>query len=499
MYDYSKLPTLVLNQIFGYLSVKERIKAKSVCRSWRDEIKLREKRRNTLVLHVGPYLWNLRWSQTNNRGLAKFENSFEMKRLAFLKHPRTRSLLEKTKKLVLVKHYLGAFPDPDMKISTVHIGYFKKCEEIEIRNFDLQEKLIFDLPKLKTLVINDCVVDTLVLNCPSLEVLFFNTQLSEIDFQNAKKLRRFIGCGWPKKVSFVGKLEALEYLNLKLSTGGRCNGRVSDLPLNRMPKLKQLVLFSSNPQADLEIIRGQQKRFGLSNLEVLFSGFRGPVEVQLYKERLTGLQMVNLCADPLFENYSKLVDDSPWAVYINYSKLFSKFKILPSNFVKRFSTPRLIEIAEVTDYMHLFDFLKCYPFIQRLKIHFSKVDANRVLDKVHSLQPSLRELEIVEERPSELIDIDLSFLRLFHMVFLTLESNHVPVKFLRELAANSGSELTLHFVQIKTDHKIAIFFLSQSCILRDLSCGTRFIRFSSAEKLISHMQSDPHLSTILFV
>ena len=101
---------------------------------------------DALMLHVSPYLWNLRWNQTNNQRLAKFENSFEVKRLAFLKHPRTRSLLEKTKKLVLVKHYLDPVPNPNMKISTVHIRYFRQCEEeIEIRNFDLQEKPTFDL------------------------------------------------------------------------------------------------------------------------------------------------------------------------------------------------------------------------------------------------------------------------------------------------------------------------------------------------------------------
>ena len=57
MHDYSQLPTLVLNEIFGYLNVEE-VKCKPVCRTWKEEIELREKKNDTLVLHLGPYHWN---------------------------------------------------------------------------------------------------------------------------------------------------------------------------------------------------------------------------------------------------------------------------------------------------------------------------------------------------------------------------------------------------------------------------------------------------------
>lgn len=47
-------PTLGLNAITDYLSIKEQIKCKSLCHSSWDEVKMREKKSDTLVWHLGP-------------------------------------------------------------------------------------------------------------------------------------------------------------------------------------------------------------------------------------------------------------------------------------------------------------------------------------------------------------------------------------------------------------------------------------------------------------
>ena len=331
MYDYSRLPTLVLNEIFCYLSVKERVRCKGVCRSWRMEIELREQKSDTLVLHLGPYPWNMHWTQTNNRRLMKFENSLQMKRLKHLKHPMTRTLLKKTKKLAT----LFSNNDSVEEASSIlpYLRYFSHCEQIEFESLFIEGTLAFDLPKLKVLVINGSTVDKLVLNCPSLEVFFSNWKMKEVDFRKAKKLKRLICFGWPATVSLNGKFDALEFLDLFTAHDERVGNRLLDL----MPKLKRLVLYSSDPQADLEIIREQQKRLGLKNLEVLFNGFRDPVNIELD----SGQELIRLdhSVEQLFENYSKLMENSPWRVWIDYSKLFSKFRMLPSNFFERFHEP----------------------------------------------------------------------------------------------------------------------------------------------------------------
>ena len=128
----------------------------------------------------------------------------------------------------------------------------------------------------------------LILNCP-LETLFCNWEIRQINFQHARKLKRLICFGWPAMVFSDGKFECLEYLNLFTEK----DKRVSDHLLDLMPKLKRLVLYSQDPQADLESTREQQKRFGLSQLEILFwSGFSEPLELTLESEG-TALVILN--------------------------------------------------------------------------------------------------------------------------------------------------------------------------------------------------------------
>ena len=49
--------------------------------AWKVEIEQREAKSNMLVLRFGAYLWNIRWSLTNDRGLMKYENLFQVKNL----------------------------------------------------------------------------------------------------------------------------------------------------------------------------------------------------------------------------------------------------------------------------------------------------------------------------------------------------------------------------------------------------------------------------------
>ena len=490
MYGYANLPTLVLNEIFGFLSVKQRVRCKCVCRSWKAEIELREQKRDALVLHFGPYLWNVRWCETNNRRPMKFENSFEVKRLTFLKHPLTRSLL-KIKKLAIVQYCRNNFIQEAFNLQP-YLIYLKHCEEIELRGLRLEPTLTFNLPKLKVLVLNNSPLDKLVLNCPSLEVLFWNQRVDEIHFQSVKKLKRLICFGWPAKVSPKDKMfERVEYLNFFTANHDPVKGSL----LNQMPKLKRFVLYSSNPQTDLEIIRAQES-YGLNNMEILLSGFRDPTGSGLCQDA-HGIVYIDKRADSLLKNYPKLVENSPWRVCINYSKLYSQFGVLPSNFFERFHSPSAIEISSVRNYMHLLGFLKCYPFVEQLYIHWSKVDAQRILDLAYVLQPSLTRLTIVEERPSAVLAIDLSFMRLFNLAFLFLECTHLPVDFLLDVAIKRGPHLQgIVFEDIITHHLLTIYFKSHGFLLVDFTSGPE-LQFDSLDELISAMQSDPQLSGFL--
>ena len=106
---------------------------------------------------------------------------------------------------------------------------------------------------------------------------------------------------------------------------------VDDRLLNRTPKLKRLVLYSRNLRADLESIREQQKRFYLPNLEVFFSVFRDPVKIELNPSEVK-FMIADRCIEKLHENYSKLVENSPWRVCNNHLHLFRHFKIFATIF-----------------------------------------------------------------------------------------------------------------------------------------------------------------------
>ena len=492
MCDYAILPIKylpVMDKILGYLSVKEKENCKHVWPTWKVEIERREQKNDTLVLHSDPYPWNMHWSETNNGGLMKFENSFQIRAPSFLEHP-LNELLQKIKKLALVNLFRN-----ETNLTQACLDCFRNCEEIEIRSSVVQEALTFDMPKLRVLVLKDSstISVQLTLNCPSLEVLFWNQQVDGILFQSPKKLKRLVCFGWPASFSLSEQsFESLSYLNL---FAGR-DEHVNDRLLERMPNLKRFVLYSSDPQADLESIRQQQKLYGLADLEVLFSGFRDPVRITRHGVE-AGFVKIDEYVEQLFENYSKLVDDSPWGVYIDYSKLFGKFKILPSNFFKRFSQSYYsIEIREVTNYTHLFAFLKCYPFIRKLCIHWSKVEANRVMDLMYSLQPSLTELAIREEHSLDLLQIDLSFISLFNrLAALKLHSTHFPIQFIRKVAARRGPHFDwIMFDSTTARQGIAIKFASDGVLLIDIIGRSRTPNFfPSIEQLISAVQSDAHL------
>ena len=422
----------------------------------------------------------------------RYEHSFGLNQLTSLKHPLTRLLLKRIKKLAVISFHRNASQmEP---ISSAQISYFGQCEEIELQNLEHENPLIFNLPKLRVLTIRENSVDKLVLNCPSLEVLFCNWKVGEMDLRDVKKLKRLICFGWPDKVSLNGKLENLVYLNMFTALDERVDAHL----LRLMPNLKRFVIYTDNRPADLQIIRRQQKRYGLKNLEVLCAGFSGvPVDIGLSagpSRALNGVLMMRRYTGDLFDNYSKLEENSMWRISIDYSTLFNKFKILPSNFFQRFSEYWDIEISAVTSHRHLFEFLRCCPFIERLKIHsFSKLKGDRILDLMHLQRQPLTGLTIVERRTADVLKINPSFIRLFDFANVTLESTHLPIEFLRKVEPYMSRNYSgLSFQPIGSDDQIIVLFLPKGAAgFLDTRFSPTPMTFPSLDYLIGWMRDEP--------
>lgn len=454
--DYSKLPILVLNLIFDHLSYKERVKCKAVCHSWRERIELVDAKRKTLVLHFGPYLLNLKWSYSDQtRHLMKYGNSFELRRppsfsgdLSFLKHPLTRTTFKHIKKLCIYD-YSECLP-MNMKFSNPneYLDFLDQCEEIEILNLQLPGNAVFELPKLRVLTIKSGALDrllirtrasvlSLVLRSPSLQVLVIGGELEKIDCAYPEQLKHIECHEWPARgfESNGKQLTGLQYLNLFNGAGSTANGEL----LKQMPNLKKLIFHSDN-KATWESFQLQKQRFGLNDLTILNYGFVGPAAVYEWDKRIS---LTYHKVEHVFNNYSHL-EAVPWKIHLDYTKLFDKFKILPSNFFERFSNISMVQIDEVTSMMHLFAFLRHCPCLDRLLLDFSLLkDANLVLEQMQLLSPSLRSLSIFTgtHSPNEVIDYDLSFFSLLKLTEVELRSFCLPIDFLRKLISKGGAHL----------------------------------------------------------
>ena len=204
---------------------------------------LRDKKSESLILHFGRFPLNKKWSYTNNRDLMRYENSFEIKSLAFLKHQFTRAAYRSIKKLALLNQNFNN------EIENIHqfIKFFVRCEEIELTNFALMGHTIIQLPLLKIFAIKDCYIDTtLILDCLLLDVLIYLCiSPNEVIFNHSEQLK-YLECRnlFSTNLKLNGKFISLECLNLM-----NYNNKLRNFNLlNLMPNLKKLIIYKISDQ-----------------------------------------------------------------------------------------------------------------------------------------------------------------------------------------------------------------------------------------------------------
>lgn len=511
--DYSKLPILVLDCISDYLSYKERVKCKAVCRGWRRAIEPRDKARQTLVLHVGPYLLNQKWSYSNQRRrLMGYANSFEIQSLNFLAHPLTRSSFKHIKKLCIFE-----YNDYLLLNTTVHnirqgIDFLKQCEEIEILNLILPDKLVvFELPKLKVLVIKSGSTDylitssglseiSLMLRSPSLQVLVFACPVSKIDCRYPKSLKHIECIEWPSEFKTNGtELTALEYLNL---LNGERSAAKDDL-LKTMPNLKKLI-FHSDEQAVSKSFEEQKQRFRLNRLEILNFGLFGRAHAHEWEK---GISLTCGGTKPLFDNYPR-IESVPWKISLKYDELFNQFKILPSNFFERFRIT-YVQIGEVTSMTHLFAFLRHCPFLEKMMLNFDMLkEYSLVLEQMQLLSPSLRTLHIFTEtqNANQFLSFDLAFLSVLKLVCIDVSAHFIPADFLRKLMNRRGDHFKVfRFLQLCASDLYAFTF-GIHLVMNDRPNASKhalnlvyegeFFNHPNIDSLIKFMQSSHQFSEV---
>lgn len=405
--NYSTLPALVFDELFSYLSVKDRIKCKAVCRSWKRQVELKDKNRDSLIVHVGFYPLNEKWCWANNKGLMRFENSFQVKDFSFLILPLTKLHFKSLKKVHLADWYsvhAGMFYDR----FHLCIGWLVNCEVLEICGITMQSETVFDLPKLKVLVLKNTKADHLVLDSRLLEVLVLCGRIQRIDWKRTNRIRH-LECMSAGTLDCLasGKFPNLECFNL---FDGE-NMEVRPNLFKDMPKLKKFIYYSlSISQPAMQKLKEQRKQLGLHDLKILAAGFddeeNAEIAISANQDTFT---LNELNVDFVCENYAKLVEPCVWDVCHHYNDLFAKFRLLPCNFFDKFPVNSLI-VRRATSDPHLFAFLKHCPALFLLRISFSQTRP-LLLDQLFVLTPSLRELTLNEDEGSPVASLDLTFLR----------------------------------------------------------------------------------------
>lgn len=169
---WNNLPVSVLNEVFRYLTVKERIVCKDVCLEWRKQVEDFDSKLDSVLLHLYHYPLNKRWCWTNQKGLVRVENSFEIDNFELFQD--ALNLLDlKNRNLKKIKLLNPKSVFSDCVILEIHnyLSQFVDCEELEIEDFSLGPCVI-QMPQLKVLVLKMCrLFCKLEIDCPMLEVL----------------------------------------------------------------------------------------------------------------------------------------------------------------------------------------------------------------------------------------------------------------------------------------------------------------------------------------
>ena len=183
-----------------------------------------------------------------------------------------------------------------------------------------------------------------------------------------------------------------------------------------MPKLKKLVLYTNDGRNELSKLERQKQRYCLPDLKIFTYEFA------------TFFLVNDPNINEPFMNYP-MMERVNWEVFFDYELLFKRFRILPGDFFTKFPKIGSLKIGKVTNYKHLFGFLKHCPRLESLAIWLSKIREIRFLDQLFLLTPALLILTIMEDHPPALFDYDYTFLSSLKVILVRLECKQLPDTF----------------------------------------------------------------------
>ena len=476
------LPELVLDEIFSYLSLKDKIKLSLICSSWRNKIIFKNLNQDLIFCHFNnqPFPFNLKCSYSTN--LIKYENSIQIKNFKFLQSSFTRIYFRNLKKLYIFNNEQFEI---DIQNLGVCVNYFNRLELLSLTKLRLKEKTTINLANLKVLILKYVTItNQLDLNTCNLQEMICWCDITRICFRFPKKLIRLELKN--SNLEFSQEFKNLESLSYFVE-----NGLIRNDLLSNLTRLRNLTVFSPFVEHDLKELERQKRKFKLNALQIYSFGFKDKfIYFPINYHYIYLLDRFKL--KELSQNYSQLNSAAiPFPVQIDFCSLIEFFETIPNDFFSKFSQIYQLNVAWNTNslilnYLPLIKFIENCGYLRKLILN--NCSFNQDFYDMLAVRSTIGQLEIKEFNE---LNIDnyhfLSRLVVFH---LKIHLNSLPIRLLTNALENRNLK---YFEFYKKNLKVliknnqAIFYLEFGQFIHEFDSLKLLIAFLQGEDKINHL------------
>lgn len=425
MKSINDLPQTLLGAIFEQLTLADRVRLRSVCKLWNEQLsKVKSKR-----LSVDPFLYyKERWYHSNrpcreselcdpNLFVAEFQKS-AFSELKYLK--LNYRLIESHNKL----------KDFDLN----QLNAFTELLQLDIDYYQTGD-LNLHLPNLQIFALRWSKSCKLVLDTPKLNALRYNepTECDLLSVVHPESVRTLDSAMVGAKLTRFPNLESLRYmhydprsidgatlLNLQQLKAVHYDFRITHFAPGSFEQMKR----------ELQQFMRERRNLGRTDLKVYFVG------LQLIADDLsdidfgleTGRKGSILPIERLYmRHYDRIQDEMRFVWSVNYNRLFGATEVLPDDYFSRFFNLSRVSAACPLNEQHLLEFLRKVYRLEWFKLYdsdlsqafFDCLPEFRSLTRFVMLQTEAR-----RDRRGDEIHLDFTFIgKLEEMRILTLHED----------------------------------------------------------------------------
>ena len=403
-----ELPELPFEQVLSYLSLKDRLKARTVSKAWRN--KFDRYPVTTLCCSARSSDFILGKSRLVSGAFAK--NFISSTRFTSFFGTFSQTILSSLKHLRLCHLNLS---EADLAVFTRTLNSFSQVEELDMIEAYLNQQGMFklnlylNLPMLTSLQLENIHgIEKLTLEAPTLrQVKLSSCSELRLEIVYGESVERLL-VDWLQYTD-VKKLKNLQYLSVNYLL------EIDSTLLSRLQQLKEFHLLSNRRVSELF---EQKQRYNRTDLKIylcglLLNGPDDPAINALYDSSSSShLSRESLVC--LSENRSRMTDQIPFHLSLYYSDIEDNVPGLDVDVLKRFTNLNKVRVVSPIRYIELFlDLLKNCKSIVEFRFElcdqpqdlFNRLPEHSAVQRLHISHPPL-DLDFLF-RLKHLIDLEL--------------------------------------------------------------------------------------------